>query len=320
MASTKQVLAILALSTLTLAQFGGDGGGSFIGNGGSGSSGNPFSTSPSTSSSNNNNAGFGTFGNAGNSDGSFSGFNGNNNGFGFFSNISNRAILLTHGALASLAFVIFFPFGAISIRVFGRAAFVIHVISQILAFLLYIVAFGMGVWLTHRLSFGSFDFWTNEQVNFHPIIGTVIFVLLFLQPITGSIHHHMFKRGRTTRGVSSYAHLWLGRVLITLGIINGGLGLWIARNTDVRIYTAYGVVAGLIWIIWMLVAVSADIKKNRNVSRADATAGSTSRGGVLRRRKGGNKEWVEEDEEGSRAATPVRMSGGRAAKNGATYA
>jgi len=64
----------------------------------------------------------------------------------------------------------------------------------------------------------------------HPIIGIVLFVLLFFQPLLGFLHHFMFKKhGR--RMVWSYGHIWLGRIIITLGIINGGLGLQLAKRT-----------------------------------------------------------------------------------------
>ncbi|THZ25815.1 hypothetical protein D6C90_09129, partial [Aureobasidium pullulans] len=49
---------------------------------------------------------------------------------------------IAHGVLASLAFVIFFPFGAISIRLFSfRGLLWFHAIVQVLAYLIYIAAF-----------------------------------------------------------------------------------------------------------------------------------------------------------------------------------
>ncbi len=41
---------------------------------------------------------------------------------------------------------------------------------------------------------------------------------------------------------------------MTLGIINGGLGLQLSGNTT-KGEMAYGVVAGVIWLVWVAVAV-----------------------------------------------------------------
>jgi hypothetical protein len=46
------------------------------------------------------------------------------------------------------------------------------------------------------------------------------------------------------RGVISYVHIWWGRILMALGVINGGLGLKLARE-DSGPMIAYGVIAGV---------------------------------------------------------------------------
>lgn len=56
------------------------------------------------------------------------------------------------------------------------------------------------------------------------------------------------------RTLWSTTHVWWGRTILTLGIINGGLGLMLSGNT-VKGEIAYGVVAGVMWLIWMAVAV-----------------------------------------------------------------
>jgi len=65
---------------------------------------------------------------------------------------------IAHGVMAALAFVIFFPFGAISIRLLpGRVAFWLHVVFQVLGYLTFIAAFGIGVYLARMFTFGSFS-------------------------------------------------------------------------------------------------------------------------------------------------------------------
>ena len=51
-------------------------------------------------------------------------------------------------------------------------------------------------------------------------------------------------------------------MVLTLAIIEGGLGLRFAGNTTGG-EIAYGVVAGLVWISWVGVAVWHDLKKSK---------------------------------------------------------
>jgi hypothetical protein len=65
-------------------------------------------------------------------------------------------ILMSHGIIAGLAFVILFPLGAIAIRLFsfpGLVAF--HAACQTLGYLFFIVAFGLGVYIANKMSYVS---------------------------------------------------------------------------------------------------------------------------------------------------------------------
>jgi hypothetical protein len=54
--------------------------------------------------------------------------------------------------------------------------------------------------------------------------------------------------------VISYMHIWLGRILVTAGIINGGLGLLMAyRPPTVGQIAAYSVLAGIVWVVFIVV-------------------------------------------------------------------
>jgi hypothetical protein len=158
---------------------------------------------------------------------------------------NQRMMLIAHGVLASLAFVILFPAGSIAIRLASFPGVVwLHAAFQIFAYLIYIAAFGLGIYLTNQL--GLLD-------NYHPIIGIVVLVLIFFQPILGFMHHTLFKK-YSHRTMWSYGHIWLGRIAITLGIINGGLGLKLADNSRSG-KVAYGVVAGFMWLAWVAASV-----------------------------------------------------------------
>jgi hypothetical protein len=158
---------------------------------------------------------------------------------------NQRTMLIAHGVLASLAFVILFPTGSIAIRLASFPGIVwIHAAFQIFAYLVYIAAFGLGVYLATEL---------NLLNSYHPIIGIVVLIAIFFQPILGFLHHSLFKKYKH-RTLWSYGHIWLGRVAITLGIINGGLGLRLADSMHMSSkggMIAYGVVAAFMWLAWV---------------------------------------------------------------------
>jgi hypothetical protein len=65
-------------------------------------------------------------------------------------------VLVAHGVLAALAFVIIFPTGAISIRLMSFPGLIwFHAILQGIGYLFYVVAFGMGIWLASNLGYVS---------------------------------------------------------------------------------------------------------------------------------------------------------------------
>lgn len=100
----------------------------------------------------------------------------------------------------------------------------------------------------------------------HPIIGIVVFAALFFQPIFGFVHHMMYKKHQT-RTVWSYIHLWLGRLAITLGIINGGLGFQLADRMKMSSKSgmiAYSVIAGFVWLVWVAAIVIGERRRSRN--------------------------------------------------------
>ena len=96
-----------------------------------------------------------------------------------------------------------------------------------------------------------------------------MFSFLLLQPILGILHHVFFKK-YSKRTVWSHAHIWIGRIFITLGIINGGLGLRLAGSASAGQEAAYGVVAGLIWLVWIGAAVFGEVKRLRRPAQLSA--------------------------------------------------
>lgn len=185
--------------------------------------------------------------------------NGNGNAFTVLSSLATREtkMLIAHGVMAALAFVILFPVGAISIRLLNFPGLVwFHAAFQAFAYLVFLVAFGLGVSIANTEGVLS---------EYHPIIGIVLFVLIFFQPIFGFLHHSLYKK-HNSRTLSSYVHLWLGRIVITLGIINGGLGFMLADTLGAGSHTGmivYAVVAAIVWLAYVLAIVLGERRRAR---------------------------------------------------------
>ncbi|KAI0456490.1 hypothetical protein F5B21DRAFT_467911 [Xylaria acuta] len=193
----------------------------------------------------------GGFGNDGGSSSPFGPeLNGLNEGFEYASLMSYR---VAHGVLASIAFAFLFPLGAILLRSApGKGAFVSHWIIQLIASTLYVVAAGLGLYLLRKIRIPSSGAGLLDiaRGNAHPIIGIVLLVTLFFQPLFGVLHHRRFKKLKR-RTWASHVHLWIGRLGITLGIINGGLGLALAGVKGAPV-VAYAVISGVMWSLWVL--------------------------------------------------------------------
>ncbi|KAL8673232.1 MAG: hypothetical protein Q9168_002344 [Polycauliona sp. 1 TL-2023] len=163
-------------------------------------------------------------------------------------------IVITHATLMGLAFVLLMPLGVFIMRLLSSKNTVwYHASMQLLAYTIALAAFGLGAWMA-TVS-GA---WTAS--NGHPILGTIIIALLLLQPALGYVHHRIYvqQKARTAWGV---AHVWYGRVLILLAVINGGLGLQLSGNT-VKGEIAYGVIAGVMFLLYLAVLGVAYLRKD----------------------------------------------------------
>ncbi|KAI1806681.1 hypothetical protein F4811DRAFT_120721 [Daldinia bambusicola] len=187
--------------------------------------------------------------------------------FGDFDIDINKAVRYrtAHGIIAAICFVVIFPCGAILVRLLpSRHTWLIHAVVQIIGFLAYVAAAALAIRLIQmiRIPPDGSSLLERSSTNAHPIIGIILLVLMFIQPWLGFIHHAKFKRLRR-RTFFSHAHLWLGRVAITLGIINGGLGLKLA-NASQELVIAYSVVAAFAWLVWLIAAVFGEMRRGRD--------------------------------------------------------
>ncbi|KAH1390878.1 hypothetical protein KXW83_009383 [Aspergillus fumigatus] len=133
---------------------------------------------------------------------------------------SVRKKRIAHAVLMIVTFVLLFPLIALGIPLFPSArTVVIHASLQLCTLALVLAGFGLGISMARSLNFFYF-------------------------------------RRTGKKSLAAYAHRWLGRTAITLGMINAGLGFRLTGiGTSVAptgAVIAYGVVAGLVWVGYVL--------------------------------------------------------------------
>jgi hypothetical protein len=197
----------------------------------------------------------------------------------------NHKVLVAHAVLGSIVFGLLAPLGAIVIRLkFPRLNLVkLHAFWQLVVWAIYTAAFSLGIWL--RWSIGSAHL-IAKWMDPHAIIGYILVGMLTLQPVLGYIHHLIFKSrflavqagephakapGRT---LITHGHLWLGRVLIPLGIINGALGIkatWSPMNPLQSAHTSniamivYCVLVGAVYVLYLAICIRHEYRRTMDV-------------------------------------------------------
>ena len=69
---------------------------------------------------------------------------------------NTKKMLIAHGTLAALAFVIFFPFGSIAVRLASFTGVVwFHAAFQVFAYIVYVIAFGLGITVANEYNLVS---------------------------------------------------------------------------------------------------------------------------------------------------------------------
>ncbi|TDZ12826.1 hypothetical protein C8034_v001838 [Colletotrichum sidae] len=225
---------------------------------------NPFagSSNGGSGTGNGNGNGSGTGSGNGNSGG---GSTSGGSGVVFNGGGGKSAILLAHGVIMSIVFVALYPLGAILMPLVGK--WMAHAVWQSVAFGLMWAGFGTGY------AYARDNGYLFAQT--HTLLGTVVVALLAIQPFLGYAHHAYYKKFQS-RGVISHVHIWYGRALTVIGIINGGLGLELS-GIATRYVIAYSVVSAVLCLLWIGAAVMAAIRKpSRRIKHEDSHASSES--------------------------------------------
>lgn len=104
----------------------------------------------------------------------------------------------------------------------------------------------------------------------------MLLAFVFVQAVGGVLHHLQYNKIHRRTAIT-HTHIWFGRGIITLGMINGGFGLQLTEEST-RSYIAYGVVVGLVWLIWMAIDVWATFKGSnpQRLAEKDNTLPRTS--------------------------------------------
>ena len=166
-------------------------------------------------------------------------------------------VIMAHAVLAPITFVLFFPIGAMIIRLLSFKGVVwLHAGWMVTTYIIVLGAMGMGVWIAVM---------TQQLDTYHSIIGLVVVGALLLQPVSGITHHLLYKKTGGTN-VATYPHIWWGRAVVTLGIINGGFGLQLSGNTT-KGEVAYAIVASVMWVLWMVVIVFSFARGRRTAEK-----------------------------------------------------
>ena len=163
-----------------------------------------------------------------------------------------------HAIVMSLVFLVLLPFAALTLYLpYTNKVPHIHAPLQILSVILVIVGLALGLRLAKPLGLTG---------GYHQIIGYIVVGILFsAQPILGLLQHLHYRRTGTRSGMG-LVHQWLGRTVIILGVVNGGLGMmqsgpvgnsWVPNYAPIL----YGIVAAVVFLIYLAVVVGTAMRK-----------------------------------------------------------
>lgn len=156
-----------------------------------------------------------------------------------------------HGIIMSIVFLIGFPIGSVLMPLIGK--WLVHAGWQIIVFAGMWVGFGIG-----KIAADRNGQWFNEP---HVQLGLAICLLMILQPVLGWLHHCNFVRHQKRTPVS-HGHLWYGRALMIIGIINGGIGLQLAEAST-GLIVAYAVVGVVVFLSYVAGAVRKEMMRQK---------------------------------------------------------
>ncbi|OTB01476.1 putative iron reductase domain protein [Hypoxylon sp. CI-4A] len=130
---------------------------------------------------------------------------------------------VAHAVIMVLVFIGLFPFGSFVLRLGGWVRW--HGINQTFALVLAIIGSGLGFSISKTYN-------RSRKFNTaHQVIGILVFIFIFAQFALGFLHHRKFKQTKQTTKLAPI-HIWMGRVLLIFGVVNGFLGFKLAQSSE----------------------------------------------------------------------------------------
>ena len=124
---------------------------------------------------------------------------------------SVSTLVIVHAVCLAGSFLLLFPLGVVALRWFS--SFKYHWVIQILAALICVIGFILAIALSAMdPEYDSFN-------QAHQIIGIIAVCSLIIQVLLGYSHHQKYKKYEQ-RTWTSHGHVWVGRVLVGLGMFN----------------------------------------------------------------------------------------------------
>jgi hypothetical protein len=165
-----------------------------------------------------------------------------------------------HAIFACVAWAVIFPIGGIitnvlSLRGSPRLVWT-HAGLQIAGFYSSTIALLLGIMLLTRDSL--------PVNNLHTIVGITLFALWFIQLALGCMIH-VKSESYGVRTLWTPGHLWMGRLWIIVGIINGIFGFQLSgKGTDSWEAISYMTFAFPLLALYAAATLLKDIKKGAN--------------------------------------------------------
>ncbi|KAI2627358.1 putative iron reductase domain protein [Hypomontagnella submonticulosa] len=136
---------------------------------------------------------------------------------------SMDAKLIVHAVIMVFVFLGLYPFGIFVLRLGGWVRW--HGWNQGAALILTIMGSGLGFAVSSSYNR------TKSYNTAHQVIGILIFIFIIAQFALGYFHHRTFKKTQQTTKMAPI-HVWLGRLMLVLGVINAFLGFPLALSPN----------------------------------------------------------------------------------------
>ncbi|ETS81642.1 hypothetical protein PFICI_06644 [Pestalotiopsis fici W106-1] len=172
-----------------------------------------------------------------------------------------------HAIIMVLCFIGLYPFGILVLRLGNWVRW--HAVNQGLALIGVIVGFGLGV---HS------SYFYNRSKGFksgHQVLGILLFIFVIGQFVLGFMHHRIYKKTQQPTKLAP-VHVWMGRVIIPVGVINAFLGFRFAQSPQYN-----WVLAGLVIFLFPAMALILFTKRciSKRWNQTKAEPGQDGQGG-----------------------------------------